>query len=726
MSLTPAARPREAPGDLSRFLNPRGVAIVGASNDVARIGGQPIRLLTEFGYAGKVYPVNPKYTEIRGLTCYPDLTAVPQPCDVALVALSAPHVQGVIEQCGKAGIPYALVLSAGFSEVGGEGKSLQAELVATARKWGVRLVGPNCLGIMNLKDQARIGFGGTLQLTTLKPGPLAMVTQSGGFGFGVVAIACYYGLGFNYAVSTGNEADLSLLDWMADLLNRPEVEILVAFMEGISDGGRMIEIGERALELGKPILVWKVGNTDIGRRAATSHTARLTAGYELFRAAFRRGGYIEIRDVDDLIDISKILVGRKLPAGNRVAVLTLSGGAGVLLADRCIEHGLALPKLSDATTAKLREIMVSFASADNPIDATAHGYNDNFASYSKAIREVLADPNIDQAIARPPRGKAARPWAEGLLEVLRETDKPLVLNWPTAPDDNGEVMRYLEENGVPCIMAPGRAIAAMAAVTKFAQKTRAYAATSKRPFKRVVPRFDLDLPENTTTLGEYRAKQLLARYGIPVVREKLLSETEVEALQTPPLAFPLAVKIESPDVPHKTEAGAVRLNITDLASLKQAARGVIAGARTHRPNARIDGVLVQEMAAGLEVIVGAVNDAYFGPTVAFGLGGIFTELMKDVTHRFAPFDEAAAREMVCEIKGAPLLQGYRGQPPLDIEALAATLARISQLIADHADRISEIDINPLFVRSAGHGVVAADALIVLKGQEAGAKAQGKT
>jgi acyl-CoA synthetase (NDP forming) len=713
MSLNPSTRPREAPVDLSRFLNPRGVAIVGASNDVARIGGQPIRLLTEFGYAGKVYPVNPKYTEIRGLTCYPDLAAVPQPCDVALVALSAPHVRGVIEQCGKAGIPYALVLSAGFSEVGGEGKSLQAELVATAHKWGVRLVGPNCLGIMNLKDQARVGFGGTLQLTTLKPGPLAMVTQSGGFGFGVVAIACYYGLGFNYAVSTGNEADLSLLDWMADLLERPEVEILVAFMEGITDGRRMIAIGERALELGKPILVWKVGNTDIGRRAATSHTARLTAGYELFRAAFRRGGYIEIRDVDDLIDISKILLGRKLPAGNRVAVLTLSGGAGVLLADRCIEHGLALPKLSDATTAKLREIMVSFASADNPIDATAHGYNDNFASYSKAIREVLADPNIDQATARPPRGKAARPWAEGLLEMLRETDKPLVLNWPTAPDDNGEVMRYLEENGVPCIMAPGRAIAAMAAVTDFAQKCRTYVNVPKRAFKRAVPRSELDLPENTTALGEYRAKQLLARYGIPVVREKLLSEAEVEALQTPPLAFPLAVKIESPDVPHKTEAGAVRLNVSDLASLKTAAREVIAAARTHRPNARIEGVLMQEMASGLEVIVGAVNDAYFGPTVTFGLGGVFTELMKDVTHRFAPFDEASAREMICEIKGAPLLHGYRGQPPLDIEALAATLARMSQLIADHANRIGEIDVNPLFVRSAGDGVVAADALIVL-------------
>ena len=715
MSVAPSAVSLKQPAsDLSRFLNPRGVAVVGASNDLTRIGGQPLRLLTEFGYQGKVYPVNPKYSEIKGLACYPDVASVPQPCDVALVALSASHVPGVIEQCGKAGIPYALVLSAGFSEVGGEGKSLQSQLVAAARKAGVRVVGPNCLGILNLKDNVRVGFGGTLQLTTLKPGPLAMVTQSGGFGFGVVAIACYYGLGFNYAISTGNEADLTMLDWVADLIERPDVEIVVAFMEGITDGRRMIEIGERALELGKPILAWKVGNTDIGRRAATSHTARLTAGYELFRAAFRSGGYIEIRDVDDLIDISKVLLGRKLPAGNRVAVLTLSGGAGVLLADRCIEHGLALPRLSEATTVKLREIMVSFASADNPIDATAHGYNDNFASYSKTIREVLADPNIDQAVARVPRGSAARPWAEGLLEVLRGTDKPLVLNWPTSPDDNGDVMRYLEQNGVPCILAPGRTVHAVAAVTEFAQKRRAREQHGARVFKRAVERRNLDLAGNAGTLGEHRSKGLLAAYGVPVVKETLMAPADIEALQTSPLAYPLAVKIESPDVPHKTEAGAVRLNIADLAGLKQAAREVVAAARKFKPGARIDGVLVQEMASGLEVIVGAVNDPFFGPTIAFGLGGIFTELMKDVTHRFAPFDEETAREMIAEIKSAALLTGYRGRPALDADALAQTLSRVSQLIADHADRIAEIDVNPLFVRPAGQGVVAGDALIVLK------------
>lgn len=704
--------PRSARADLSRFLNPRGVAVVGVSSDPGRIGGQALSLLADFGYKGKIYPVNPKYGDVRGLPCYPDLTAVPQPCDVALIALSAQHVAGAIEQCGKARIPFALVLAGGFSETGESGKALQAQLVASARKANVRMVGPNCLGILNLKDDARIGFGGTAQLRTLKPGPMAMVTQSGGFGFGVMATAAYYGVGCNYAISSGNEADLTLLDWVADLIERPEVEIVVAFMEGVEDGRRLIEIGERALQLGKPVLAWKVGNTGAGSKAATSHSARMTSGYELYRAAFRRGGLVEIRDVDDLVDIAKAFSMRKLPSGNRVGVLTLSGGAGVLLADRCIEEGLQLPALAEATTKKLRETLVEFASAGNPVDATAHGYNDNFASYREAIRLVLADPNIDQVIARVPRGRAAAPWSEALVEMLRGTAKPLLLNWPTAPDDNGEVLAYLERNNVPCILGAGRAVHALAALTDFARRRDDFGKRAKRAPERAVPRQPFDLPAGPGTLGEHRSKQLLARYGVPVVKEALLQPSEIEALKSSPLAFPVAVKIESPDLPHKTEAGAVKLDIRDLAGLKQAARDVLASARKHRPDARIDGVLVQEMAAGLEVIVGAVSDPAFGATVAFGLGGIFAEVMNDVTHGFAPFDAAAARGMIAEIRGAVLLTGYRGRPPLDVGALADTLARVSLLIADHADRIAEIDINPLFVRESG--VVAADALIVLK------------
>jgi acyl-CoA synthetase (NDP forming) len=697
--------------DLTRFLNPRGVAVVGVSSDPSRIGGQALRLLTDFGFAGKIYPVNPKYPDIKGLPCYPDLASVPQPCDVAIIAVSAAQVASAIEQCGRAGIPFALVLSSGFSEVGAEGKELQAQLLAAARKANVRMVGPNCLGIMNLKDSARIGFGGTMQMQGLKAGPLAMVTQSGGFGFGILAAASYYGIGCNYAISTGNEADLSLLDWVADLVERPEVEIVVAFMEAVDDGRRLIKIGERALELGKPVLAWKIGNTDVGRQAALSHSARMSAGYELYRAAFRRGGLVEIRDVDDLVDVSKAFLIHKLPAGKRVGILTLSGGAGVLLADRCIEHGLEVPPLTEGTAAKLRDVLVSFASTGNPIDATAHGYNDHFAAYGEAVRLALDDANIDQVIARLPRGKSARPWAEALVGRLKSTRKPLVISWPTAPDDNGDVMTYLEQNQVPCILGAGRTAHALATLADFARR-RDERQHGRHSSGRTVARQPLDLPAGAGALGERRSKALLQRYGIPVVKEALMQPSEIDALAASPLPFPVAVKVESGDVPHKTEANAVRLGIRDLAGLKQAAHDVVAAARRYKPDARIEGVLVQEMAGGVEVIVGAVNDACFGPTVALGMGGVLTELLHDVTHRFAPFDAAAARGMLADLKGAALLKGYRGRPPLDVAALADTLARVSLLIADHADRIAEIDVNPLFVRE--NGVVAADALVVLK------------
>jgi acetyltransferase len=394
-----------------------------------------------------------------------------------------------------------------------------------------------------------------------------------------------------------------------------------------------------------------------------------------------------------------------------VGVLTLSGGAGVLLADRCVEEGLQLPQLAEATTRKLRETLVEFASVGNPVDATAHGYNDNFASYRTAIALVLADPNVDQVVARVPRGRAAGPWSQALVDMLRGTDKPVILNWPTSPDDNGEVLAWLEQNNVPCILGAGRAVHAIAALTDFARKRDDYRQRDKRPLQRVIARQALELPAGPGTLGEHRSKQLLRRYGIPVVNEVLLAPAAIEALASSPVPFPVAVKIESPDVPHKTEAGAVRLGLQDLAGLKQAAREVVAAARKHNPDARIEGVLVQEMAAGLEVIVGAVNDSTFGPTIAFGLGGIFTELLRDVTHGFAPFDSGTARGMIGEIRGAALLNGYRGRPALDVAALADALSRVSLLIADHADRIAEIDVNPLFVRE--QGVVAADALIVL-------------
>ena len=704
----------DKPARLELLFSPRGIAIVGASADAARIGGQPLHILREFGYRGGIYPVNPKYGEMSGLACYPDVARVPRPCDVALIALSAQHVPQAIADCGKAGIGFAIVLSAGFSEAGGEGKALQEALHTAARKAGVRVVGPNCLGVVNLKDDIRIGFGPSLRVRTLRRGPIAMVTQSGGVGLGLVAITADAGVGYHYAVSTGNEADLNALDFIEYFLERDDVEIVTCFLEGVTDGRRLVRLGARALELRKPILVWKVGNTPAGRQAAISHTARMTASYDLFRTAFSQGGFVEISDVDDIVDCAKVFLPRTYPAGSGVGVVSVSGGAAVLFADQCLQQGLTLPPFSEGTAAAVRKNLASSVTVANPLDATSKALIDGLTAYLEVIGAVLADPKVDQVIARAPRARDSLAWGAQFIELVRASKKPVIVNWPTSVEDHGELLKLLEQHGVPCFLAPGRAVRALARLTEFAAKTRKSATASAGRAMRVVEKQAIEFPGGACTLGEHDAKRVLAAYGIPVVREVLITETGLSALEAAPLPFPLAIKVDSPDLPHKTEAGAVWLGIADFAVFKDAAREVLSAARAFKPDARINGVLVQEMASGLEVIVGAVNDPYFGPTVTFGLGGVFAELLHDVSRRFAPFDAGTAREMIAEIKAAPLLTGYRGRAPLDIEALAETLARVSQLVCDHADRIQEIDINPVFVGAAGQSVRAADALIVLK------------
>jgi len=699
--------------DFDRLFTPRGVAIIGASNEPSRIGSQPLRSLGKFGYAGGVYPVNPKYQSIDDRFCFPDVTAVPDPCDLAIIALPAAHVANAVEQCGARGIPFAIVFSAGFREVGDRGAALHEQLVATARRAGVRLIGPNCQGLLNLRARVYAGFGSIFQRSDLEGGPLAMVTQSGGFGTGVVKLAQIAGLGFNYVVSTGNEADLNALDLLEYLLEQEDVEVLTTYMEGITDGRRLLALGERALALRKPILVWKVGSSSSGMRAAVSHTANLSAAPELYRAVFRQGGFIEVRDVDDLIDAARALLSHRLPRGRNVGVLTNSGGAGVLLADRCEERGLHLPVPTESVKQRLRELVPEYGALGNPIDVTAQVSSDPLRM-NQVVSILLEDPDVDQVILS--RGNAAGEfgvkWAHSFVDTIQASDKPVLVH--ILPDGAEKTLQLLDHHRVAWFPTPGRAVTGASCLREFAIKI----SRSTERKERTLPRYEIEWPRTTGALGEHEAKSILATYGIPAVREVLLSSEAVQALTESPVRFPVAVKVESADIPHKTEAGAVRLHIDNLAELKAAALAVTASARSYCPDARIAGILVQEMATGVEIMAGVINDAVFGPVVALGLGGIFAETLRDVTHRCAPFDISVAHTMIDELKGRALLDGVRGRPAADIEALADALSRLSLLAADHAGRIAEIDINPLFVRPAGEGVVAADALIVLRGVEA--------
>lgn len=697
--------------NLSRLLNPAGIAVVGASSEPTRIGGQPIRALKEFGYSGKIYPVNPKYDSIQELVCYPDVSSVPQPCDVALIAVNAKLVADAIIGCGKAGIPYAVVLSAGFREIGDAGMALQKDLNEAIAVSGVRVVGPNCQGYMSLAHAVYCGFGAPFQYPHTDHGSVAMVTQSGGFGYAVMGLAEGSGIGFNYVVSTGNEADIDVLQLCQQLIGQDDVDVLAVYMEGVRDGRRLRVLGQQALQLRKPIVVWKVGNSALGRKAAASHTANLTASYDLYRAAFREGGFVEVRDVHDLVDVARAFLPKKFPAGNGVCVISISGGAGVLLADRCEELGLTLPSMSEDTMTALREILPTFSSILNPIDVTAQLFND-LSMLNRVIEIVANDADIHQIIvvSASVQGAMAAKIAKEIIAIAQRTDKPILVCSSALPQRAAEAFALLDAAKVPFFPTPSRAATAAAALYDFSMRVRA---VRDAKLDRQIPKADLQLPANKFTLGEYQSKAILRQYDIPVVREILVPLAEVQSMSECPIAFPLVAKLESAQLPHKTEAGAVRVGINSAEELQQAVAEMIESARRYQPDAEIEGILLQEMVSGIETIVGALVDPYFGPTVLFGLGGVFAEVMRDVTYRFAPFDQQTALEMIGEIKGAKILSGYRGKPAADVQALAKVLSRLSYLIADHKDKVSEVDVNPLFVRSIGDGVVAADALVIL-------------
>lgn len=696
--------------DLTRLLYPSAVALIGASTNENSISGQPLKHMLAAQYEGELFPVNPNRPQVQGVKAYPDVRSIPRQCDVAVITVPAVHVPAALEQCGEAGIPYAVLLTAGFVETGDEkGALMQQKLDAAIAKSGVRVVGPNCVGIMNVVNRAYLAFGGALGDKTLRPGPLAIVSQSGGFGLSMMAFANMHGVGCSYNITCGNEADLTMFDFAHDFLERDEVGLLAMYMEASTEGRNIRELGRHALEAGKPILMLKVGNGDAGRRAASSHTGKLTADYTLFRAAFSEGGFIEVNDLDEMSDVARLVLAGRYPKGRNVGVLTGSGGWGVIIAEHCEKNGLELPAPSEESKEKLRGLNSTFASLNNPIDQMA-----NYLEQYKTLEAVLHDPAFDQFIVRATSAPEVVEWTTRLIELAAKTDKPLMVNWAATHGRHEGERERLEQAGLLCGQYPGRIARSVGIFTEFALKKRRFDERGAVAAQRPVQRAALELGSVAGPLAEHTSKQCLAQYGIPATREVLLSLDAIEALTQPPVSLPVAVKLASPDIPHKTEANAVRLGVNSLDELKAAARAVHENGLRHTPGARIEGISIQEMASGIEVILGAVNDSAFGPYVMVGLGGVLTEVLHDVSHRFAPVTPEDAREMLAELKGAKILEGYRGAPPADVDALVQAIVNLSWLIADHSDHVSEVDVNPLFVRPRGQGVMAADALVVTK------------
>lgn len=696
-----------------RLFDPRGIAIIGAQPDPTRGGGQPLRALQAYGYQGGIYPVHPSHAEVHGLQCHRSVLDIEGPCDVAVIATPAGAAVQAIRDCGRRGIPFAVVYSGNFRVPSQGGRTLADDLQSACRESGVRMIGPNCLGVVSLPHNVYAAFGSMSREPRLRSGCVSLVSQSGGFGYSMTLRSFAAGAGFRHLVSTGNELDITTPEIMQAYVDDPGTRVILAYIEGVSDGRALMAVGEQALRAGKPILLWKAGNSNEGRRAAASHTGNMTGDYDIYRAALAQAGIIEVNGFEEVIDLVRTFSSVPLNGGRRVALVSASGGGAAVFADRAPAHGLSLPPLAPATLQSLAGLDLDIGDSTNPMDCAPGFLNDaNAAKFTAAAELILGDPGIDVmgVLLMTILGKQALNGARALAAAAARHGKPVLVFTAIPREVAAESYEVFEQAGIPVLFSLPNLARVTGALAGFAERRAALLARADAVAAAAV---DCAVPAGQGPLSEVASKALLARCGLSVSRDLLLGPDQV--IGELPLNAPYVVKVVSPDIPHKTEAGAVRLGLSDADSVRAAAAAVLHSARQAMPQARIEGVMVSEMVTdGVEALIGVVNDPVFGPVVAFGLGGIFAEVLKDVSYRVAPFDGDVAREMVGELRGRAVFEGVRGKPPLDIEALVDALVAMSRVAWQFRDRIAEIDINPFMLRPRGKGAVAVDALIVLR------------
>jgi acetate---CoA ligase (ADP-forming) len=693
---------------LDRFLAPHSIAVIGASPERTKIRGQLLHMLRENRYPGRLCPVNPSYREIEGLACYPSLAAIGAPVDLAVIAIPAEAVLAALEECAAAGVGYAVIISSGFAEQGGAQATLQDRIAELAQRTGLRIAGPNAEGFYNAPARVAATFSPTVEV---KPDPppiasrrrIGIVAQSGGMGFALYNRGHALGLSFSVVVSTGNEADLTASDFFAHLAGDDETALIMLFIEGVRDPERFLAAARLAAERGKPVIAAKMGRTGAGARAARSHTASMAGWDTAYEAVFRRYGIIAADDPDEAVAMAAAFATAPLPKGDRVAVVTTSGGAGAWAADALAAAGLAVPELPPALQQAIGAFIPAYGSARNPVDITAQAVRTG--GLQRAIELLSAAPEIDAIVVVLSLASETRITIDvaALRGIVAAQAKPVQFYSYSLPSPLGR--KVLAEAGLTLHTG----LAPLAAAMRALARRGVFALLPPTPANAVTP-----LPTAARRgLAEHDAKAILAAAGLAMPEGRLVTCREELAPAAAALGFPLALKIQSPDLPHKTEVEGVRLGIADDTALAAAFDSVIAAARRHRPAAHLDGVLLERMARpGVEMIVGTIRDAVFGPLVMVGAGGVMTELLRDAVYRLAPVDPAEARAMLSELRAAPLLEGFRGAPAADIEALAQLIAQVSAFAAAHRDRLQEIDLNPVIVHRRGEGCTVADALIL--------------
>ena len=705
--------------NLTPLMKPKSIAIVGASqrrNRATRV----LENLQRFGYAGRVFPINAKYTEVNGLPCYPDLGATPELADTVVVAIPAAEVPAVLADAARRGVRGAVVLSSGFGEAGPVGRERQAALERLAADHGLLICGPNCYGVFDIRHGSAT-FSADFSETP-RPGGVAIVSQSGGFSHNIAEhLMQQRAVGLSCIVSCGNQAGLGVEDYIGHLVDDDDTTVVAVYVEGFRQPAKLREVAARAQARAKPIVVLKVGRSEGARQAMLAHTGSLAGTPEIVEALLRQCGIVQVSTLNEMLDTVTVMAAahRASPSGWRTVIVSGLGGECGRVSDAADRAGVELPQLAPSTVLRIGGFMPDFANPRNPLDGTGAMYEDA-TLFPRLIDSVLAEDgaevlavNLGAKIPKPGGWAPNRQFAKVIAEkVTAGTDKFVVaFNSFVGGDLDPEVVRPLADAGVPFLEGSETAMLALRHLKEHREFLEEAAA--RPPRAAAVKRADV-VPGARGVLRTAWGQRLLREFGIPLVETEIAQKADAAVTAAERVGYPVVLKIESRDIVHKTDVGGVRIGCADAGAVRRAFDDMIEEVRRRAPKAQIDGVAVQPMVTGgIEMIVGVKTDPLVGPAVVCGFGGVFVEIMRDVSVRIAPFGLDEAHDMIGELRGAAVLDGARGRPRADVDALADTLVRIAELADAYRDRLRALDLNPVFVRSAGSGVVAVDWLIEL-------------
>ena len=712
--------------DLSPLMNPRSVAVIGASQRADALpnreprGNRVIRNLKNFGYPGRIVAINPKYAEVMECPCYPELGAVPEPVDCVVLAVPNRHVPGLLESAADAGVRAAVVFAAGFGETGAEGKERQARLEALSRERGFLICGPNCYGVLNVYGKAPL-FASTIPSGFL-PGPVALVSQSGGLSTTIAnALMINRRVGLSHIVSCGNQSGASFEEYFNYFVEDENTRVVAAFVEGFKQPDKLLAVAKKAASRNKPLIILKGGRSEVSKRAAATHSGSLAGAAEVVDAAFRQGGIVAVRSLNELIDAVSVFscdtFMQRYKGGRRIGVLSGSGGECTLVSDAAAGAALEVPELTEATKTQLQATVADFGNMNNPLDGTGAMYDDD-KIFPRLLQGLIDDANIDVVTInleandpRPKELKSGNRFSAVIERVAASSSKPIVcfssiVGGPVDPD----ILLPLRAIGVPLMEGAECATATIRNLAEYYEfrKTQSAETRDSTP-----PDAAIDLPSGI--LPAQTAFGLFEKFGIPVAPSALVQNADEAATAAERIGFPVALKIESAAIAHKSDVGGVALKLGSANEVRDAYARMLNDVARCSPDAKIDGVVVQRMAGeGVEMILGIKRDPLFGPTVLCGLGGILVEVLKDVAIGIPPLTRIQALDMIKRLRGFAILEGVRGKPAVDIEAVADAIVALSRLALTLGDDLLGLDINPLIVYPKSQGVVAVDALVQMR------------